>query len=89
MKHTVVFSLLADHQLADIWLRATDRQQVTDAANHIEELLRHDPDRRGEARPNGWRILVVGPLAATFEVSADDRKVTVLSIRYNPSLGRP
>ena len=88
MIYTVVFSFLADHQLADIWLRTTNQQEVTDASNYIEQLLKHNPEQCGELRPNGWRILVVGPLAATFEVSEADRKVTILSIRYNPSLGK-
>jgi hypothetical protein len=82
MKYTVAFSSRAEQQLAQIWLQAIDRQKVTDASIRIEELLRNDAEQRGESRPEGWRILIVGPLAAAFEVSVDDRKVTVLSLRY-------
>ena len=52
------------------------------------QLLRENPDQRGELRPNGWRLLVVGPLAATFAVIPDDRKVIVLSLRFEQSLGK-
>jgi len=81
MKYTVVYSPFADYQLADLWLRAANQQEVADAANRLEMLLRHDPDQLGKHRPSGWRVLVFPPLIVTFDVSPDDRKVTVLSIR--------
>ena len=84
MKYTVVATICADYQLADIGLRASDRQVVTDASDRIERLLKSDPEQRGELRPDGFRSLVIHPLIATFEVSQDDRKVTVRSILYRP-----
>lgn len=88
MRFTVTFSVLAHHQLGEIWLRARDRQLVTDAADHMESLLRENAYQRGQQRTNDWRVIVVGPLATTFEVDLDDRRVTVLSIRYNTDLGK-
>jgi hypothetical protein len=84
MKYTVVYTPFADYQLADIWLRAKNRQQVTDSANKIESMLRHDADQLGLPRRHGHRVIVKPPLVFTFEVSVDDRLVTVLSIRYLP-----
>lgn len=84
MKYTVVYSFFAEYQLADLWLRAAYQQQVTDASNWLEALLRHDPERLGKLQPNGWRVLVLRPLIVTFDVSPDDRKVTVLSVRLTP-----
>jgi hypothetical protein len=81
MKYTVVYSPFADYQLADLWLRAANQQQMTDAANPLDVLLRHDPEKLGKLRPNGWRVLVFPPLVVTFDVSLDDRKETVSSVR--------
>ena len=58
MKYTVVSAPFADYQLASIWLRAKNRQQVTDASNRIESLLKQDADRLGRLRPDGLRALV-------------------------------
>ena len=84
MRFTVVSSDFALYQLTEIWLRAPNRQHVTDASNEIDVKLRDDPDQLGDLRPDGHRSLVVPPLVVTFEVNADDRKVTVLSFRYRP-----
>jgi hypothetical protein len=35
MKYTVTSTALADHQLAKIWIEATDRQAVTEAYDRI------------------------------------------------------
>lgn len=84
MKYTVVFSPFADYQLADIWLRAKNRQQIANASNEIETMLRRGADQLGLPRRNGRRVIVKPPLVFTFEVSMEDRLVTVLSIRYLP-----
>lgn len=84
MRYTVVNSDFALYQLTDIWLRSPDKRHVTDASDHIDRVLREDPDRLGDLRPDGHRTLVVAPLVVTFEVSPDDRKVTILSFRYRP-----
>lgn len=84
MKYSVVWRPFAQHQLATIWLRAADRQSVTDASDEIDRHLRRDADQIGTPDERGWRILVVPPLVATFEVSVADCKATVLAVRYNP-----
>src|SRR5438045_2852927 len=47
MKFTVVNAPIADQQLADIWLKATDRQAVADAFDRIESSLKNDPQLQG------------------------------------------
>lgn len=84
MKYTVVSTPLADLQLTEIWLKAANPQDVTDASDRIEALLRNDPDRLGELRRDGRRVIVLPPLIVTFDVIQDDRKVIVRSIRYRP-----
>ena len=84
MKYTVVNAPVADHQLATIWLKATDRENVADAFNRIESSLRHNAYSQGRQHPSGWRVVALPPLIVSFKVSEDDRLVTVLSVDYRP-----
>jgi len=84
MKYTVVNAPVADEQLADIWLNAMHRQDVADAFNSIESSLKRDAHLQGREHPNGWRVLIVPPLAVTFRVSVEDRLVRILSVAYRP-----
>jgi hypothetical protein len=47
MRYTVAWDPAAEPELMAIWLRAPDRQAVTDAANEIDRLLADDRYRRG------------------------------------------
>jgi hypothetical protein len=84
MKYTVVNAPVADEQLADIWVNAARRQDVADAFNCIESSLKHDAHLQGREHPNGWRVLIVPPLAVTFRVSVEDRLVKILSVADRP-----
>jgi hypothetical protein len=84
MKYSVVWRPFAEYQLADIWLGARNQQAVADASDEIDRQLRHDPAKLGEPDSQGWRILAVPPLVATFEVSEEDLKEVVLAVRYRP-----
>jgi hypothetical protein len=88
MKYTVVSTPLADLQLTEVWLEANDRRVVTEASDRVNSLLRFDPHNLGRLRSDGRRVIVHWPLSFTFEVSEDDRKVTIVSIKYNPSTGQ-
>jgi hypothetical protein len=55
MKYTVVSAPFADAQLATIWLRAKNREEVTNASNQIESMLRCDAHQMGRIRPDGLR----------------------------------
>ena len=84
MKFTVVSTPLADLQLGDIWLRAAHPQEVADASDRIDALLKVDPHTVGEERRDGLRVIVLFPLTVVFEVSEEDRRATIVSIRYTP-----
>jgi hypothetical protein len=84
MKFTVVMSPVADHQLAEIWMNATDRASVSQAFDRIEVLLKREAHVLGRLHPSGWRVVTMSPLAVTFRVSMDDRLVKVMSVFYRP-----
>jgi hypothetical protein len=85
MTYTVTYTPFAEYQLADIWLRAKNRQQVTDAADQIEAMLRSNAEGVGRLRPDGLHSVIKPPLGYTFEVMPDDCMVKVVSIRYLPT----
>jgi len=66
--------------LAEIWLRATDRADVTRAADRIDPILRQNPNDQGESRDAGRRIMVERPLAVSFKVDTDSATVWILGI---------
>ena len=77
MRYTVTWLRIAEDELTNLWIQASDRQAVTDASNRMERALRRDADQKGYA-DNGQRILIDPPLAFTFTVSPDDRLVTIV-----------
>ena len=79
MRFAVVWSQAALNQLADAWNRASNRTAVSVAANHVDVLLRDDPDLQG-LDFFGERFLVVGPLRVLFSIDPDDRIVEVREI---------
>jgi hypothetical protein len=80
MSYTVVWRPVADEQLAAAWVAATDRNAMTAAAAAIDRALARDPLGEGESRTGTTRILIERPLAALYEVIADDRRVFVLKV---------
>jgi hypothetical protein len=80
MSYSVVWRPVADEQLADAWMAAADRNAVTAAAAAIDRALEHDPLGQGESRTGTTRILIERPLAALYEIVADDRQVFVLKV---------
>ncbi|MCI0463391.1 MAG: hypothetical protein L0Z62_41165 [Gemmataceae bacterium] len=80
MRYTVVWTPAATDQLADLWVGASDRQAVTDAADRLELALRDDPDTK--AHPFGrFYVLTDDPLAVLFEILPDDCLVRVVQVR--------
>jgi plasmid stabilization system protein ParE len=77
--YTVTWHPKARDELAHIWLRALDRNAVAEAANRIDQALRDNPENCGEEF-YGDRILVDLPLAITFAVFPNDRRVQVLQV---------
>lgn len=80
MKFTVVWVPSAERDLADLWNTASDRAKLSAAADAIDLSLAWDPLSQGEGREGTRRILLVDPLAVSFDVEVQDCRVTVLGI---------
>ena len=76
---------LALSNLADGWLNADSRLRadITAAAHEIERRLLRAPDRAGEMREPGTRVLIVNPLAVTFHVNVRTKTVLISSVRVH------
>jgi hypothetical protein len=70
----------AEQELADIWLKTSDRMAVTLASNTIDRLLAQDPERRGIPRFDTVRTFAIHPIVVDFEVIDQDLTVYVLSV---------
>lgn len=80
MNWTVIYRPDAADDLATIWLNATDRQAIADAANSIDRQLGMAPLTAGESREGNNRILCEGPLAVFYDVDVQDRIATVWAV---------
>ena len=80
MTYTVLWTPLAQGQLAQLWLDAVDRDSVTRAASLLDELLRDDPHAQGESRFATLRIVFAPPLACYVDIRQDDHRVYVLAV---------
>jgi len=80
MRWTVTWRSSAQNHLATLWVNAQDRSAVRAAADTIDANLARDPYAQSESRASGLRIMIVAPLAVLYEVSDDDRLVTVLAV---------
>jgi len=49
MAYTVTWTLVAQHQLTDIWIESNRRREISEAADRIDVLLRNEPR-------DGWRV---------------------------------
>lgn len=82
MRFTVTWTPQAENQLATLWANAPQqaRQEITSAADSIDEKLGDDAESLGESRAGNRRILFVPPLVVIIEVLEPDRLVKVLSV---------
>lgn len=81
MRWTGTWDPSAMNELARIWMAASDPSAVTAAANEIDLLLRSSPLTIGEEYGTD-RHLVEEPLEVVYNVSPDDRLVTVLQVAF-------
>lgn len=80
MNYTVVWARKARDELAAVWLNATDRGPVANAANSLDRQLGRSPEDMGESRPSGRRIAYCLPLGIQFRILEEDRLVKVLVV---------
>lgn len=86
MKWTVVWQPAALDLLAELWNTGPDRSEVAEASDRIDRLLKRDPHSQGEKEEDNARILVEPPLVVYFEISDDDRLVSVFDVwRWPPN----
>lgn len=68
--------------LAELWVDNPDqRAAITESAATVDQLLRYDPEDRGESRDDNRRILFVPPLAIIYSVDLTHNVVRVLNVR--------
>jgi len=81
MKHyTVVSSHEVENDLAAIWSDATDRYQVSAAANSADKLLATNPKESSVEISEGLRRLDIPPLRFYFAIREDDRLVEISNV---------
>ena len=83
MRYTVLWTPTAEHDLAELWLEASDREAVRSAADTLDVLLRDDAHLCGESRYDSLRVVHAVPLGVDVDVDQDNRVVWVLRVwRY-------
>jgi hypothetical protein len=78
---------LAQARLADEWLRADSRLRaaITAATHAIDRRLSLAPDKAGESREPGTRLLIISPLTVTFHVNFRRRTVLISGVSVHRS----
>jgi hypothetical protein len=72
MIYTVIWIPTAQADLATLWTQATDRSEVTLAADHLDSILRINPYSQSEERAGGSRVMAAGVLWVAYDVSDED-----------------
>lgn len=88
MNYQVVWSVMAEQLLADLWLAANDRSAVAAASHHIDQILATSPNTTGVPDFDTVRVYRRDPLGVEFEVIDADLRVFVLSV-WDVNRGRP
>lgn len=77
MRCTVVSSAEVRGELAEIWMRAPDRNEVSRSANRIDHLLRTSADKIGHSDGDAY-WLTYGCLTVRYRIFPDDCLVQIL-----------
>ena len=75
-----------EQELAEAWLKAPDRNAVTQAAHLIDQLLQHNPEHFGQPYSINRRSLMVLPLGVLYRVLKDVQRIEVLHVWHVPPL---
>ena len=79
MKHEVTWTRNAQVGLAYLWVNGMDPQFIRDTRDQITQLLESDPQGNGTPAAEGLFAIQIPPVAAMYEISSVDKKVTVVS----------
>lgn len=77
MNYAVEWVPAAEQELADLWLGAASRAEVTRAAHAIDQELAVNAHEKGESRAGDDRVLLVAPLGVLFEADPAQQRVFV------------
>jgi len=80
MSYKVTWRPSAEQQLAGLWVDASDKNDVTAAADRIDDLLARGPLNVGASRFGASRTLTVPPLAVYYDVGQANREVFVWAV---------
>jgi hypothetical protein len=80
MKYTVTWKPDAESELMNLWLGASNRESIRQAADDIERLLANDAEDQGKSRIGDFRILLIEPIGVLYHVSHLDRRVAVVRV---------
>jgi plasmid stabilization system protein ParE len=78
---TVTWTQTALDCLADVWLAASDRDQVAALFTAVDELLAEAPEAAGYPLREGLRVFESGNLRFLFAVRDADRVAEVVFVR--------
>lgn len=79
MRYDVKWDDDALDKLADLWMRASDRDAIRDAANQVDRELAWSPETKGNDF-YGDRLLVISPLQVSYSIDPARGRVTVLDV---------
>ena len=75
----------AAEELAEIWMKAKDPDDVRFTADYIEFQLHYNADGKGvEVSPEGLRKLAFAPLAVIYESDTELHTVTIVKVIEYP-----
>ena len=80
IRFTVVMHPLAEQELAELWLDASDPSAVAHAANAVERELAVDAHLKGRQVSARTREISWPPLHCLFRVRMNDRIAEVFSV---------
>jgi hypothetical protein len=77
MNYSVSWTDAATDALAEIWLNASDRNDIVAAGDRLDRSLARDPLGIGESRIGATRFVYESPLAVLYDVDGVGHTVKV------------
>ena len=84
-RFTVAWRHTALEELADVWTKAANRNEITSAVGTIERKLRENPHGFAEGEVEGLYFLAESPLRVGFTINDASRTVTVVGLGVSRS----
>lgn len=80
MMSRVEWTRLAKNDLAELWISATDRNEVTQSAREIEDILTRSGKSAGESRTANLRVLFTSVLGCYYVYREADQTAVVIKV---------